>query len=108
MAKAIRTISLDPACDEWLRENCPNASEFFNSLIMDLIEADMKDDKDFVLEARKRVLRTQYNVLQKEIFELERVRDEVDEILEKSETNPQVLWHMRLDTMRRSRGTGQK
>lgn len=109
MGKIRRTVTLDPACDEWLRESVPSASGFINDIILHCIEMDMIDETQDTLDTRERVLRAHRNAIVKEIMELQRQADVIDETLEKAEGNRQELWNLRLDSLRKkSRDKGRE
>ena len=101
MTKVRRYISLDPVVDDYFREVMPNLSNFINDIGLELIEMDMIDDTDVTLMARERVLRLHKEALAKEIFELQRQCDVIEETLEKSEENRNELWQIRLDSLRK-------
>lgn len=92
---------------EALDELVPNRSEFFRGVLEEAAEMEEEDDKE-TLRVRRRVLRMQRNVLDKEIRELERQRDKIDEVLEEDEKEQEdedddephrVLWETRLDDL---------
>jgi len=103
MARTItRSFSVTPEVYEWVNSNVGNFSRF-TSDVLEYVYRGIRDDPDLITTAaRIRILRIQREVLHKEIVELQRQLETIEEVIDEvddPESGNESLWRIRLSDM---------
>lgn len=98
MDKIRKSVTLDNPLVEYVEQTVDNFSGFVNGVLWEALGDDPMDGPEVeTVRVRERVLRMHKEVLDKEIAELQRQRDDIEAALDEAEGDPSVLWEVRLD-----------